>query len=330
MARLARLSCSPPPATGLTMADASSSAAPPGSSLRRSCQGPPCARSSGRPDGVSRRLRLAFALVALAAGLVNLALLLRLRTRHDLEAPFAETLLATLGVSWSFVAAGLVAWARRPGNRTGALMVAAGLAFSLNGLALIHTAPAFALWYLVASLPAATLGHLLAVFPDGRATTRLQRVFLVANYATTAPLALVQLLLVDAAALGCARCPPALLGLGGHHGRGMSCPVSSRPVSSRPVSSRPVSSRGLLVSVEERLEGAVLGGVVGGVVLPAAPDDVRPGAGEDADSVGVVVAPGAGSPVEISGPGVGVAGVASEVAQRLAQLLVGAPPEGDR
>src|SRR6266516_1024220 len=127
MARLARLSCSPPPATGLTMADASSSAAPPGSSLRRSCQGPPCARSSGRPDGVNRRLRLAFALVALAAGLVNLALLLRLRTRHDLEAPFAETLLATLGVSWSFVAAGLVAWARRPGNRTGALMVAAGV-----------------------------------------------------------------------------------------------------------------------------------------------------------------------------------------------------------
>ena len=171
---------------------------------------------------MSRRLRLAFALVALAAGLVNLALLLRLRTRHDLEAPFAETLLATLGVSWSFVAAGLVAWARRPGNRTGALMVAAGLAFSLNGLALIHTAAAFALWYLVASLPAATLGHLLAVFPDGRATTPLQRVFLLANYATTAPLALVQLSLADAAALGCGQCPPALLGIGGRHVRARS------------------------------------------------------------------------------------------------------------
>ena len=74
---------------------------------------------------------------------------------------------------------------------------------------------------------------------------------------------------------------------------------------SSPVSSGPV---------QEGLQGAVFGGVVRGVVLPAAPDDVEPGAGEDADGVGVVVAAGSGSLVEVGGPGVGAAAVGSSVA----------------
>ncbi len=169
---------------------------------------------------MSPRLRLALALTALAAGLVNLALLLR--AGGDRPGPLAYLLVAIVGVSWSFVAAGLVAWSRRPSNRTGALMVAVGLAYSLNGLllggvTLLRAPLAFALWFLVATLPEAVLAHLIAVFPDGRATTRLQRVFLVVNYATTVPLALVQLLLVDPASLGCPACPDDLLGFGGRH-----------------------------------------------------------------------------------------------------------------
>jgi hypothetical protein len=73
------------------------------------------------------RLGLALALAALAGGLVNLALLLR--TGHGRPEPLAYLLLVIAGVSWSFVGAGLVAWSRRPANRTGALMVAVGLAF---------------------------------------------------------------------------------------------------------------------------------------------------------------------------------------------------------
>jgi signal transduction histidine kinase len=159
------------------------------------------------------RLRLALALAALVAGLVNLALLLR--TGHGRPEPLAYLLLVLVGVSWSFVGAGLVAWSRRPANRTGALMVAVGLALSLNGLRLVGTPLGFALWFLVATLPAAVLAHLIAVFPDGRATTRLQRVFIAVNYATTVPLALVQLLLVEPARLGCGGCPDGLLGIGG-------------------------------------------------------------------------------------------------------------------
>jgi signal transduction histidine kinase len=166
---------------------------------------------------MSRRLRLAITLAALAAGLVNLVLLVR--AGPDRPRPLAYLLIVAIGVSWSFVGAGLVAWARRPANRTGVLMVSVGLSYALyglllNGVVLVATPAAFALWYLLRSLPEGFIPHLLAVFPDGRATTRLQRVFIVANYVATVPLALVQLLLVHPDRLGCDGCPNDLLMLG--------------------------------------------------------------------------------------------------------------------
>jgi signal transduction histidine kinase len=164
---------------------------------------------------MSPRLRLALALAALGAGLVNLALILAASDARPRS--IAYLLIAIIGVSWSFVAAGLVAWSRRPENRTGALMVAVGLAYALLGLRFVRTPLGFALYFLAASLPEGILAHLIAVFPDGRATTRLQRIFLVANYATTVPLAFVQLLLVDPDQLGCAECPNSLLGTGARH-----------------------------------------------------------------------------------------------------------------
>jgi signal transduction histidine kinase len=166
---------------------------------------------------MSLRLRLAIALAALAAGLVNLALLLR--AGESRPRPLAYLLVTIVGVSWSFAWAGLVAWTRRPANRTGALMVAVGLSYALlglffNAMVLVATPAAFALSYLANSLPPGVIAHLLAVFPDGRATTRLQRVFVVANYVATVPLAVVQLLLVPLDRLGCDGCPEELLVLG--------------------------------------------------------------------------------------------------------------------
>jgi signal transduction histidine kinase len=164
------------------------------------------------------RLRTGLALGVVVAGLVNVALLLQ--AGDDRGESLAYLLITIVGVGWSFVGAGLVAWSRRPENRTGALMVAVGLAQLLNGLLfngviLVREPVAFALWFLLATLPEGVLGHLIAVFPDGRATTRLQRVFIVANYAATVPLALVQLLLVEPGRLGCTECPDDILGLGG-------------------------------------------------------------------------------------------------------------------
>jgi len=163
---------------------------------------------------MSPRLRLAIALVAFAAGLVNLALVLEVGDAGPQPLPYL--LIAIIGVSWSFVAAGLIAWSRRPENRTGALMVAVGLASALPGLRLIGTPLTTTLDLLLVTLPAAVLAHLIAVFPDGRATSRLQQGFIVVNYSTTVPLAFVQLLLVDPSQLGCAECPDDLLATGRH------------------------------------------------------------------------------------------------------------------
>ena len=90
-----------------------------------------------------------------------------------------------------------------------------------------------------------------------------------------------------------------------------------------------MSSR-LVVDGEEALECAVVGGVVGDLVLPAVPDDVEPGSGEDADGVGVVVSACSGAVVEVGGPGVGVAGVGGEVGEGVAELFVAGPAEADR
>ena len=42
-------------------------------------------------------------------------------------------------------------------------------------------------------------------------------------------------------------------------------------------------------------------GVVGGVVVPQAPDDLAPGAAEDAGGVGVVGAAGSGAVIDVGG-----------------------------
>lgn len=73
----------------------------------------------------------------------------------------------------------------------------------------------------------------------------------------------------------------------------------------------------------------MLGRVISGAVLPAVPDHEEPGAGDDADCVRVVVAAGDGAAVEIGSPGVGADRVAGEVADGIAELLVGGPAEAD-
>jgi hypothetical protein len=63
---------------------------------------------------------------------------------------------------------------------------------------------------------------------------------------------------------------------------------------------------------DESLIAAVAGRVIGGVVLPAAPDHSEPGPSQDAEGVGVAMAAGSGLLVEVGGPGVVVAGVTGQ------------------
>src|SRR5215208_8365682 len=91
----------------------------------------------------------------------------------------------------------------------------------------------------------------------------------------------------------------------------------------------PVSSCGSMILVEEALERSVLVGIVGAGILPAVPDHIQPCAGENPDRVRVVVAAVAGPLVKVGGPGVGVAAVAGEVTNNVAEVFVTRPAEID-
>jgi hypothetical protein len=66
------------------------------------------------------------------------------------------------------------------------------------------------------------------------------------------------------------------------------------------------------------LQSGVAGWVIGGAVLPAAPQDSCPRAAEGAQRAAVVVTPLTGVGVAVSGPGVPPAGVVREGGERVA------------
>ncbi len=68
-------------------------------------------------------------------------------------------------------------------------------------------------------------------------------------------------------------------------------------------------------------------GLVGGVVVPEAPDDAQPGAAEDADRVRVVAAAGDRVGVDLLCPGVVLAAAVGEDAEGVAQRFVAGPAE---
>src|SRR5437763_9883938 len=78
-----------------------------------------------------------------------------------------------------------------------------------------------------------------------------------------------------------------------------------------------------------RLCGAMSGDVVRGTVLPAAPEDAGPRAGEDADRVLMATAAGPRALIHEGGPARGVPRVISEGGEGAAQALVTGPAEDD-
>ena len=84
---------------------------------------------------------------------------------------------AALGlvVGWSFIGTGLFAWWRRPGNRTGLLMMAAGFAWFATGVSASDNDLVFTIGIALDALFPALLGHLLLAFPSGRLETRAER-----------------------------------------------------------------------------------------------------------------------------------------------------------
>lgn len=148
---------------------------------------------TGRPhaDGDAVRSPLARSLdrslVALAVGAAALALLQLLLvplTGPDGWLPALFPLLFA-----GYTAAGIVAWHRRPGNGTGALLVVAGATLHLGGWSNSSVPALQAVGTITATAVLAAIVHLLLAFPTGRLRGRASVAIVVAAYATAVVLA---------------------------------------------------------------------------------------------------------------------------------------------
>jgi signal transduction histidine kinase len=139
-----------------------------------------------------RALRVALAVAAIPFGLLGYHILV-----NDLHSS-PQNAVASVVVAWTFVAAGLVAWARRPESAVGILMTFVGFALLERKLQYSHNTsvftPAFALGEIGLG---AALAHVVLAYPSGRLTTRVERWFVGAAYAAAVAFPLAMLLVWD-------------------------------------------------------------------------------------------------------------------------------------
>ncbi len=146
---------------------------------------PPSSPAPSRLRG-SRVGRLESALIAILA----LALLLGIAQIGGALA-FAETFWpagAFTLVFWTWIAAGIIAWWRRPGNGVGPLIVLGGIALYLGGIANVPAPLFVVLNSIFATSVFAVTVHLLHAFPSGRIRGRLSLATVVLGYAVSKPI----------------------------------------------------------------------------------------------------------------------------------------------
>ena len=137
-----------------------------------------------------RRALIALGCASVAAGLAAVALVLS----SDHVDDRGVTAALGLAVGWSFAGTGLLAWWRRPLNRTGALMVAAGFAWFLQSLGTANGNVLYTIGIACDALFPAVVGHLVLAYPSGRLQTRAERLVVAAGYVTTTVLQIPSLL----------------------------------------------------------------------------------------------------------------------------------------
>jgi signal transduction histidine kinase len=86
-------------------------------------------------------------------------------------------------ISVPYVAAGLVAWWRRPDSRLGPLMIAGGFISGLSALQFAQHDLPFTIGAIVDILPAALFLHIYLSFPDGRLKSGFERALVTLAYA---------------------------------------------------------------------------------------------------------------------------------------------------
>jgi signal transduction histidine kinase len=114
-----------------------------------------------------------------------------------------RSLVAGILTGSTFTFLGLFAFAKRPDNRVGPLMMAVGFAFALQGIGWIATNVTYTVGtFLLQGLWIAVLGHLFLAFPTGRLESRLDRELVIAGYAWWFVSTMVRLAFLDFRANG--------------------------------------------------------------------------------------------------------------------------------
>jgi PAS domain S-box-containing protein len=110
-----------------------------------------------------RRFTLAVlaALILCSAGGIYIESVTRVRQNGGMYLAFG------LAVVWAFVIAGLIAWRRRPGNRTGLLMIAIGFAWLTSAFTDAPNDLLFTIGLVLSNFWPALLVHLLLSYPSG-------------------------------------------------------------------------------------------------------------------------------------------------------------------
>jgi signal transduction histidine kinase len=139
-----------------------------------------------------RTFRIGLAAGAIPFGLYGYHLLV-----HDLDGS-VENAVASVGVAWIFVAAGLVAWNRRPRSAVGPLMVFVGYALLFRKLQYSHDPAAFTAGFALGEVGlTAGYAHVVLAYPSGVLRSRLERRVVAAGYAAVVAFPVAMLLVFD-------------------------------------------------------------------------------------------------------------------------------------
>jgi signal transduction histidine kinase len=139
-------------------------------------------------------MKLRIVRVCLAAGGVAFGVYGYHVLRADLHSPVINAV-ASVAVAWTFLAAGLVAWARRPASGMGPLMIVVALWLLERKLQYSHESAQFTFGFLFGELGfTAAFAHAVLAYPSGRLRTRFERIFIAAGYAVVVAFSLAQLL----------------------------------------------------------------------------------------------------------------------------------------
>jgi signal transduction histidine kinase len=104
---------------------------------------------------------------------------------------------AHIGVAWTYVGAGLIAWFRRPQSRIGLLLVGAGFALLVRRLQYSDSSFVFTLAFSLAELSNVFIAHAVLSYPTGRLRDRIEVVLVRIGYALVVALPAAALLFYD-------------------------------------------------------------------------------------------------------------------------------------